>query len=62
MIPEIDPGVAGIEFTLIAKLSVFELPQALLAVTVILPPLVFAVVVILFVVDAPLQPDGNVQV
>jgi hypothetical protein len=38
------------------------LPQALLAVTLIVPLVDPTVVVIEFVVDAPIQPEGKVQV
>jgi hypothetical protein len=37
-------------------------PQELFAVTETLPPVVLAVVEILFVVLVPLHPEGNVQV
>lgn len=60
--PVIAPGVDGIVFIVRAKFLGALVPQALLAVTVILPPVAFAVVVILFVVDVPLHPNGNVQV
>ena len=57
-----DEGCAGVVFTVIASVCANELPQPLLAVTVMLPAVVLAVVVILFVVDVPLQPPGKVQV
>ena len=38
------------------------LPQLLLAFTVILPPVVPEVVLILLVVEVPVQPLGNVHV
>ncbi len=37
-------------------------PQVLFAVTVTIPPVLFAVIEILFVVDVPTHPLGNVQV
>jgi hypothetical protein len=60
--PEIVPGVAGIEFTVTANVCAGEVPHTLSAVTVIFPLVVPAVVVIEFVVDVPLQPDGVVHV
>ena len=62
VVPEIVPGVEGIVFTVIAKLAAELFPQALFAVTVIFPDVELAVVEILFVVDVPVQPPGNVQV
>lgn len=63
MLPEIDPGVAGIVLSLTsAKLAAEEFPQVLLAVTVTFPSVALAVAVILFVVDVPLHPPGKVQV
>jgi hypothetical protein len=61
-VPEIVPGVAGIVFTVIAKLAAEEFPQALFAVTVMFPLVELAVVFIELVVEVPLQPPGNVQV
>ena len=60
--PEIVPGVAGIVFTVIAKVTAAEFPQVLFAVTVMFPLVALAVALILFVVDVPVQPPGNVQV
>lgn len=62
VVPEIDPGVAGIVLTVIAKLAAEELPQLLFAVTVIFPLVELAVVRMLLVVEVPLHPDGNVHV
>jgi hypothetical protein len=36
-------------------------PQVFEAVTVIVPPFVFGVTVILLVVEVPVQPNGNTQ-
>ena len=60
--PEIGPGVVGILFTVIAFVWTVEEPHPLFAVTVILPLLVPAEIEILFVVELPVHPLGNVQV
>jgi hypothetical protein len=62
VVPEIVPGVVGIVFTVIAKVCAVEFPQVLLAVTVIFPDVALAVAEILFTVEVPVQPPGNVQV
>jgi len=63
VVPEIVPGVDGAEVvTAIANEAAALLPQELSAVTVIFPLVELEVVVMVFVVDVPLQPDGNVQV
>ena len=49
-------------FTTIACDDADEVPQALLAVTVMLPAVEFAIAVIELVVDVPVQPLGNVHV
>lgn len=61
-VPVMTPGAAGVVFTTIASVAAAELPQALLAVTVMLPPVELAVAVIELVVDVPVQPLGNVHV
>jgi hypothetical protein len=60
--PEIVPGVAGVELTVTANVCAALVPHVLSAVTVIFPLVVFAVVVIEFVVEVPLQPNGDVHV
>jgi hypothetical protein len=60
--PEIVPSVAGIVFTVIAKFCADEDPHALFAVTVILPLVEDAVVLIEFVEEVPVQPLDIVQV
>lgn len=62
VVPEIVPGVDGIVFTIIAKVSGVDEPHALFAVTVIFPLVADAVVLMEFVVDVPDHPPGNVQV
>ena len=62
MFPDIELGVAGMLFTVIGKVVATLLPHALLAVTVMFPLVALAVAVIEFVVEVPLQPEGNVQV
>lgn len=62
VLPEILPGVAGTELTVTANVCAGEVPQELLAVTVIFPLVAPAVVLIEFVVDVPLQPPGKVHV
>ena len=57
------PGLTGVVKTLmIVNEEAEELPQALLAVTVIFPVEAPAFAVIELVVDDPLQPEGNVHV
>lgn len=60
--PAIVPGIAGAEPKLTANVWADELPHALFAVTVTLPPPVPAVAFILLVVELPLQVLGSVQV
>jgi hypothetical protein len=60
--PEIVAGVAGVEFTVTVNVCADEVPQEFVAVTVMFPLVAFAVVVIEFVVELPLQPEGVVQV
>ena len=52
----------GVGFTTTVKLCAADEPQALFAVTEILPPVVPLVAFIVCVVDVPLHPPGNVQV
>ena len=61
-VPLIVPGVAGIVFTTIACEEADDAPHPLLAVTVTLPAVEFAIAVIELVVDVPVQPLGNVHV
>ena len=58
----IDPGVPMAPLTVIAKVLAVDDPQVLLAVTLTLPEVALVVVVILVVVDVPVQPPGKVQV
>ena len=53
------PGVAGAVFTVTTSVAGDELPQILLAVTETVPPVELAVVVILLVVEVPVQPPGS---
>jgi hypothetical protein len=59
--PEIVPGVAGSAFTITANVCGVLEPQVLSAVTVTLPLVALAVVVILFVELVPLHPPGKVH-
>ena len=62
-VPPIAPGVAGVAvLTVMACDDADDVPQPLLAVTVILPAVELAVAVIEVVVDVPVQPLGNVHV
>ena len=61
-VPAITPGVAGAVFTVIACDDEAEDPQVLFAVTLMFPLVALAVAVIELVVDAPVQPPGNVHV
>ncbi len=60
--PDIDPGWDGTVLTVIGNVLGVPEPQLLLATTDKVPPLEFAVVVILVVVEVPVQPDGSVHV
>ena len=62
VVPVIAPGVPIAPLTVMAKVDAVDDPQALLAVTLTLPEVALVVVVILVVVDVPVQPPGNVQV
>ena len=54
--------MTGSGFVVTVKFCAVDEPQELFAVTVISPPVPFAVARILFVVEVPFQPLGNVQV
>ena len=56
------PGVGGPVLMTVVNDCAPELPQLLLALTVTMPPLVPAVVLITLVVEVPVQPFGSVQV
>lgn len=56
------PGVAGMEATFTVRVCAADTPQRLSAVTEIVPPVIFEVVAMLDVVEAPDQPAGKVQV
>jgi hypothetical protein len=61
--PVMVPGVPGTDDdTVMLKLCTALLPQELLAFTVIVPLVEFVVVVIEFVVEVPVHPEGNVHV
>jgi hypothetical protein len=62
VLPVIGPGVAGMVFTVTAKVRGVDVPHVLLAVTVTFPLVVLATAVMDVVVDVPVQPPGNVQV
>ena len=55
-------GIAGTVFIVIASVCGALAPQALFAVTEIVPPAAPTVAETEFVVDVPLQPPGNVHV
>ena len=61
-VPAIAPGVPIAPLTVMAKVLAVDDPQVLLAVTLTLPEVALVVVVILVVVDVPVQPPGKVQV
>ena len=58
----IAPGVPIAPLTVMAKVLAVDDPQVLLAVTLMLPEVALVVVVILVVVDVPVQPPGKVHV
>ena len=59
--PVIGPGVSNGIFTMIASEEGSLVSHALEAMTLMLPPLEFAVASIEFVMDVPVHPPGNVQ-
>ena len=59
--PLIDPGVAGNGTTLTVSVAAADVPQELVAVTVMVPPLAPAVAFMLVVVLVPDHPEGSVQ-
>ena len=61
-LPVIDPGVAGVDAGVTAKVRAEEAPHALFATTLTFPAVAFGVAEILVVVEVPVQPDGKVQV
>ena len=61
-LPLMLPGIAGAPFTVTLNVSSAEEPQELSAVTVTLPLVVPAVVLIEVVAEVPVHPPGNVHV
>ena len=62
-LPEMNPGCAGTdESTMTNNVCARLLPQALFAVTKMVPPLLPGVALIEVVVELPDQPEGSVQV
>ena len=59
--PLMAPGVAGVLFTVTLNVRGVDEPQALFAVTDMVPLLALAVALMVFVVDVPPQPFGNTQ-
>ena len=59
VLPLIVPGVAGAVLIVTASVAADELPHVLLAVTETVPPLEPAVVLMLLVVEVPVQPPGS---
>lgn len=60
--PLMAPGAAGAPPTEIVRVAAAEVPQAFVAVTATVPPVVPTVVLIEAVVEVPTQPVGKVQV
>ena len=60
--PLIGPGIAGVAVKVTASVCAMLFPQALLAVTDMVPPPVPCVADMLLVVEVPLHPVGKVQV
>ena len=58
-VPVIVPGAGGAVLTVTASVAADELPHVLLAVTETVPPPEPATVLIVFVVDVPVQPPGS---
>ena len=61
-LPLIVPGWAGTVVTVTPSVRSLLVPQELLAVTVMSPPVASAVALIDVVVELPVHPDGKVQV
>ena len=61
-LPLIVAGKVGAVFMFTVNVWAIDEPQALFAVTVILPPVVLATAEREFVVEIPVQPPGKVQV
>jgi hypothetical protein len=61
-LPLMEPGVGGTAPTATVRLAAGDVPQAFVAVTVTVPSVAPAVAVMEFVVEAPDQPPGKVQV
>ena len=61
-VPVIVPGVAGAAVGVTAKVAAEDVPHVPVAVTLTLPAVALGVAEMLFVVDVPVQPPGNVQV
>lgn len=60
--PVIAPAVAGKAVTVTLRLEAALLEQLLLATTETVPPVALAVAVIVFEVEVPVHPAGNVHV
>jgi hypothetical protein len=61
-LPVIVPGVAGMLIEVTSSVCGADEPQALFAVTVIVPLRELAVVVMFLVAEVPVQPPGSVHV
>jgi hypothetical protein len=61
LFPDIIPGLGG-AIVVTWSVSINEVPQALLALTVMTPPVEPATTLIELVVEAPVHPEGRVQV
>ena len=58
LLPVIVPGCTGATFTVTGKVCAEELPQVLLAITVMFPPVALALAFKLFVLLLPDHPPG----
>ena len=62
VVPFIATGEAGVAYMVMACEEADDVPHPLLAVTLTLPAVEFAIAIIELVVDVPVQPLGNVHV
>jgi hypothetical protein len=64
ILPRMVSGTAGAALVLIDTLKFFadDVPQKLVACTLIVPPVELAVVVMLSVPELPVHPDGKLQI